>query len=45
MAGGGILMAVADDVCGGEKLGSHGSLRSLLWSGEAGVLIAVPDAG
>ena len=42
--GGGILMAVADDRCGRERQGSHGCPRRWLWSGEAGVLMAVPDA-
>ena len=53
-------MAVADDGCNRERLGSygsprrwlrlerpisHGNPRSWLWRGEAGILMAVPDAG
>ena len=50
---GGILMAVADGshgrprhwLLGRERPDSHGNSRYWLWRGEAGVLMAVPDAG
>ena len=42
---GGNLISVTDDGCGRETLGSHGSSRRWLWSGGAGILMAVTDAG